>query len=170
MAKIRFGTILPRSLNTAAYRRGIGNALRLEGNTIEGLYRGVSDGFSKPASYQKRLSGGGRRWEMKVSTRDKRMVFLDKGTNKRWAVMSSDFTPKTRKRRLSSSGGSGRTLIRGRSAMTARNIAPRPGIEAREFSEEIVDQRKDRFPERVQLAVDLAARSTWSGKIIRLII
>jgi hypothetical protein len=167
--EIKFGTITPKSLNVSAYRRGVETALRLEGNTIEALYKGVSDGFSEPAAYRKRLSKTGRRWEMKVSTRDKRMIFLDKGTKTRWAVMSSDFKPKTQKRKLRSRRGSGGPIIRGRSAMQARNIAPRPGVEAREFSEEIVDQRKNKFPERVQNAIDLAARNTWSGKIIRII-
>lgn len=165
---IKFGVIVPKSMNIAAYKSGVENALRLEGNTIEALYKDVSDGFSEPASYDKKLSKSGTRWEMRVSTRDKRMVYLDQGTDIRWAVMSSDFKPKTRKRRLSSGGGSGRTIIRGRGAMQSRNIAPRPGVEAREFSEEIVDQRKDRFPERVQNAIDLAARKTFSGKIIRM--
>lgn len=167
--RIKFGYIIPKSINTGAYRSGVDDALRLEANSIEALYRNVSDGFSSPAEYKKRFFVLGGHQAVEVSTKDVRMVNLDQGTEIRWAVMSSDFTPKTQKRRLSSRGGSGRTLVRGRSAMQARNIAPRPGIEAREFSDEIVEQRKNRFPQRVQDAVDLAARKTFSGKIIRIL-
>lgn len=167
--RIKFGYIVPKSININAYRKGVDNALRLEGNTIEALYKDVSDGFSSPAAYSKKLVVAGNRREMRVSTKDVRMVNLDQGTEIRWAVMSSDFSPKTQNRRLSSRAGSGRTIIRGRSAMQARNIAPRPGIKAREFSDEIVDQRKNRFPQRVQDAVNLAAQTTFSGKIIRML-
>lgn len=161
MAKIRFRPVVPKRMNIRQMGRAIERALILEGNSIESLYRNVSDGFSSSATYKKTNIRSFRATGIRVSTDDVRMVNLDTGTNTRWAVMSKDFQPKTSVRRLSTRSGSGRTVIRGRKAMTARGIRPRPGIKARKFSEEIVAQRQRPFADRVQNAIDLAANNLY---------
>lgn len=79
--------------------------------------------------------------------------FLDKGTSIRWALMSSDWKSKTSPGKLAASGGSGRVVIAGRSAMQKRNIAPRPGIKARGWSKTVVRQNQRRFPNRIGAAI-----------------
>jgi hypothetical protein len=153
--------IRPKRMKIAQYRKGIENAVEFEARTIEALYRNVSDGFSTPVTYVKTRLKKRSSFGIRVATKDIRMVSLDLGTSKRWAVMSDDFVPKTIPGRLSSRGGSGRAVIRGRRAMSARNIRPRPGIKARKFSEEIVKTREREFPQRVQRAIDLAAKKTY---------
>lgn len=167
--KIKFGIIVPKSMNIEAYVRGIENALYREGDEIERQYKKISDSFSDPAVYDKKLTRKIFRREMKVSTTNSRMVYLDQGTDIRWAVMSSDFSPKTKRGRISSVGGSGKAVIRGRAAMQARNIAPRPGIEARYFSATIRYRRSKKFPKIVQEEVNKAARGTFSGKTKRML-
>ncbi|MCB1677006.1 MAG: hypothetical protein KDI01_12000 [Halioglobus sp.] len=70
---------------------------------------------------------------VEVSTTDERWVYNALGTSLRWAVMSSDFSPKTTPNSLNASRGSGRTVIRGRMAMIRKGMSPRPGIEARNW-------------------------------------
>lgn len=71
--------------------------------------------------------------------------FLDEGTRIRWAVMSKDWQSKTRRRFVGSGSGRGRVIIMGRRAMQRRRIAPRPGIEAREWTPTIQARRKPKF-------------------------
>lgn len=162
MAKIIFKPILPRGMNIGAYKDAIDRALREEGKVIEGLYTGVSRGFDPPVvRYETKGPRGFFRRSITVSTRDRRMVHIDRGTSVRWAVMSQNFRPKTRVRSLTSRRGAGRTLIRGRRAMTARNISPRPGIKARLFSDTIAKREKSPFAKRVQDEINSAAKRTF---------
>lgn len=71
--------------------------------------------------------------------------WLDEGTRIRWAVMSKGWQSKTRRRFVGSGGGRGRVVIMGRRAMQKRHIAPRPGIEAREWTPTIQARRKPKF-------------------------
>jgi len=71
--------------------------------------------------------------------------WLDEGTGIRWAVMSKDWQSKTRRRFVGSGSGRGRVVIMGRRAMQKRHIAPRPGIEAREWTPTIQARRKPKF-------------------------
>lgn len=65
-----------------------------------------------------------------------RWRFLDGGTSVRYAIMSDDFVPKTTPKLLSSKAGKGGVV-----AFTPHN-APRPGIEARGWSE-LIAKRVD---------------------------
>ena len=161
MAQIIFKPILPKGMKISVYKDAIDRALREEGEIIKGLYTGVSRSFSSPVRYETKGPRGVRNRSLTVSTRDVRMVMLDRGTSHRWAVMSKDFRPKTRVRSLSSRRGTGRTIIRGSRAMKARGIAPRPGIKARFFSDEIAKREKSPFADRVQDEINAAAKRTF---------
>ena len=87
--------------------------------------------------------------------------WLDEGTRIRWAVMSRDWRSKTRPGHFGSGSGSGRVVIAGRRAMQARNIRPRPGIEARNWSEILSKRRKQPFSRRMIQAIQRGARKAF---------
>lgn len=162
MAKIIFKPILPKGMKISAYKDAIDRALIEEGKIIEKRYTSVSRGFDPPVvRYATKGPRGILNRSLTVSTRDRRMVHVDRGTSVRWAVMSPDFRPKTRVRSLSSRKGAGRTVVRGRRAMVARNIAPRPGIAPHFFSDEIAKRRQKTFARNVQREIKLAAKRTF---------
>ncbi len=97
---------------------------------------------------------------VQVITNDKRFLWLDKGTRIRWAVMSRDFSPKTTYRTIGARSGGGRVVIRGRQAMQQRNIKPRRGIKAREFSKEILKRRKPSFYKAMREAIARGKRKS----------
>ena len=160
MARIRIAPIIPKKMNIALYRVAVTGALQKEGQAILKSYKRISDRFETPVSYDTKMK---TKFNMSitVSTSDRRMVFLDLGTSTRWAVMSSGFSPKTTPRRISSRRGAGPAGRRGRAAVQARGIAPRPGIKAREFSITIAKQRKKSFATNVQRAINKAAKNTF---------
>jgi hypothetical protein len=79
--------------------------------------------------------------------------FVTKGTSVRFATMTPDFEAKTVKRVIGSKGGRG-----GVAYVDTRR--PRPGIEAREFEEEIARQEQPKFKRRGQNNLDDAARKS----------
>lgn len=74
-----------------------------------------------------------------------KFLWLDEGTKIRWAVMSGNWKSKTTPGKLASGRGRGRVVIAGRRAMQRRNIRPRPGIKAREWTETLRKQRRRPF-------------------------
>ncbi len=68
-------------------------------------------------------------------------VWLNEGTRIRWALMSSDWKSKTRPGKLKSGGGRGRVVVAGKRAMKR----PRPGIQARGWTEIIAKRRRRPF-------------------------
>ena len=96
-----------------------------------------------------------------VVTDSEKFNWFNKGTDIRWAVMNDPFSAQTTPGSLSAGGGvrtyneAGEyTRIRGRTAMQAHNIAPRPGIVAREWTIIVVDIWKDKAAEILQSAVN----------------
>lgn len=73
-----------------------------------------------------------------VTTNSKIYKYIDKGTSVRYAVMSPDFSPKTRVRVIASVGGRG-----GKVFVDKRH--PKPGIQAREFSVIIQERMQKKF-------------------------
>ncbi len=161
MVSIIYKAILPKGMNIKRYATIITKQLSNEGKEIEKLYVGIHNTWSKPVKYEKKLSATSQELKIRVSTRDVRLVNLDLGTTKRWAVMSNPFTPKTRKRKLRSFRGQGKPVIRGKTAMVQRHIGSMKGIEPREFSKEIRDQREPKFQRDMTRAMKRAARGTF---------
>lgn len=71
--------------------------------------------------------------------------WLDEGTSKRWALMSSDWKSKTKPGTLKSGRGAGRVVVVGKRRMRR----PRPGIKARGWTEKITKQRRKPFIKRM---------------------
>lgn len=84
--------------------------------------------------------------------------FISDGTSIRWAVMSADWESKTQPGIIPAQPGRGRVLIAGRQAMQARNIAPRPGIEAREFDKSVYNEMLPRARKIIGRSISRAVR------------
>lgn len=93
--------------------------------------------------------------------------YLEEGTEIRWALMSSDWRSKTRRAKLRSHGGGGNVLIVGRKAMSKRNIAARPGIEARNWRAEVIRLRSRKFKGRLKREFDIDAQNWIEPKALR---
>lgn len=97
----------------------------------------------------------------------KKWMWLEEGTRIRWAVMSKDFKPKTRRAWLQSSKGRGGVIIAGRRAMMKAGIAARPGIQARNWLAEINKQRSRKFKGLMQRVFQQVARNTITPGSLR---
>lgn len=86
--------------------------------------------------------------------------WLEQGTKIRWAVMSKNFRPKTRRAWLNSSGGRGGVVIAGRRAMMRRNIKARPGIKARQWIAQVNKERAPKFKALMEKEFGLLAKQT----------
>jgi hypothetical protein len=165
MVKIIMRTITPKSMNVQQYEDKLRAVVKEEVGIVERMYMRVSRGFSPPQpKYKKTVRKQPSRGGVivgTVSTDDVRMVNLDRGTKRRWAVMSQDFRPRTTPRTLGIKASQGRTVIRGRQAMTARGISVRPGIEPRRWTEEIAKRREEPFKNKMRRAMKLAADHTF---------
>jgi hypothetical protein len=85
--------------------------------------------------------------EFSVYTTDKIYFFLNRGTSVRHAVMSHDFSPKTRSGYIGSNKGEGGVVF------VSRKINL-PGIEARKFDEAIITKWQPLVPGLLQRAID----------------
>lgn len=161
-ASIRFKAIRPRK--TPAYRdnieREVHEALEEEGEiTLRLFERTTRTWVSKPEfkiEVEKppyKGTGGIRRASVKVFTDDPTYFFLNYGTRIRWAIMSSDFIPKTTPRIIGSKVGAGGVVVVGRKYMQAHNIPPQPGIQAREWTTEINKRRSKQFHKKMDAAI-----------------
>jgi hypothetical protein len=89
--------------------------------------------------------------------------WLDQGTSVRYATMSRDFVAKTRVRIIASRPG------RGHLHYVDRAI-PRPGIEARQFDNEISRRLNPRLEKRLQGALDRAMKRKRASVADRIIL
>jgi hypothetical protein len=94
-------------------------------------------------------------------------IYLEEGTKIRWAVMSKGFRPKTRRAFLGSSKGKGGAVIAGKRAMMARNIRPRPGIQARNWLAEVNKLRSRKFKGLMEREFNLLAKNTITPGSLR---
>ena len=161
MPSIRIKSIKPKSMDVKGYRTIITKQLRTEGTKIEKELLKPTKTWKERVPFKKTLRTEKASAVMRVATSEKRYVLLTLGTRKRWAVMSSDFRSKTKVRSLSARQGRGSTVIRGQRAMSQRNIAPRPGIKARHFTDEVVKVRSAIFFRNMRRAMNKAAKGTF---------
>ena len=152
--------IPPPHLDVDEIRLEMLNALRKEAGEIRKALDKTTSTWSgaKPKFKDQSISlAGGNASVATTPTGDEKgvqkWVWLNEGTSIRWALMSPSWSSKTRPGRLHSGPGRGRVIIAGRRAMTARNIKPRPGIEARKWDEALAKQRKRPFGKAMASAI-----------------
>ena len=96
-----------------------------------------------------------------VYTEDEVYGYVSGGTRVRRAVMSQDFSPKTRPGQLRARPGRGGVVF------ISRKIEL-PGIEAREFPAQVEDRHQGEYADAVNAAIDRALRRTrWAKKTRR---
>lgn len=159
--KIMVTSMLIRSRiwDAEKYRRAFRRALEQEAQIMENMYMLVGKGFTDQPTFEKEIKVGVRgSFSATVKTDSVPFIYIDQGTHERWAVMSDDFRPRTTKRTLGIKGQQGKAVIRGKSAMLSRGISVRPGIEPREYSDEIAKRREKKFPALVQKELNKVAR------------
>jgi len=76
--------------------------------------------------------------------------FVTRGTSERHALMSPDFSPKTRKRVIGSSGGRGHVVAINKGIKL-------PGIEGREFEQVVTKNRKGKLKTDIEKSFGLSA-------------
>jgi hypothetical protein len=85
----------------------------------------------------------------------KKWDWLDQGTRVRYATMSKDWRSKTRQKWFGSGRGRGRMLF-------VNRRRPRPGIEARGWSEALTLTRKNAFRKLVMAGLARASTRMWA--------
>jgi len=162
--------IKPSRLNVDVYRQEILNDLRAEGKVHQKelkkttrTWQGETPKFESLIGLERGSSGSAS--VMTGPTGSDKAVnkweWLNKGTRIRWALMSRDWQSKTRPRWFGSGRGAGRVIIAGRRAMTMRGIRPRPGIEARGWSDDLTKRRRRPFTRRMIGAMQRASRKAF---------
>lgn len=140
---LKLRAIIPKHLFND---KAIFNSLRAEANVqiriIDRLYAKTYRTWSSKPTFDITDASTRTKISVRTGTNFPKMLFLDEGTRIRWAIMSGDFSAKTRPRAIGSRSGRGGAVIVGKRAMQARGIPPRPGIKAREFTTTIVDRRQ----------------------------
>lgn len=124
--KIKFTPILPRRralFDIPAGHAAVEDALLSLADDAVKEFDKVTNTWNEKAVFVVRP----RSMSVDVVTTDKKFIYLDRGTSVRYAVMSEDFSPKTRVGVLGSSRGRGGMIF-----VSRRH--PKPGIEARGWS------------------------------------
>ena len=104
--------------------------------------------------FHKKLRFAGGKISIEVWTDDEVWGYLNEGTDRRWALMSHDFMPKTVPRQLTSYAGAGTVLYRGPAEMKAAGIGwAQPGIEPREWTKTVIDLYSPEIMNDLRIAV-----------------
>lgn len=155
---VTFKPILPDKFNSSAFTKAFEIAVKEQTIINDNEYKKTYRTFShKPTFTQKykttateisgitETSGDG--------STENPYPFVERGTSVRYATMTSDFSPKTRTRIIGSSRGRGGKLF-------VSKKHPRPGIKAREFSQEIAKRQQPKFAKRVKVAMIKGAKES----------
>ena len=112
--------------------------------------------WREKAKFNKEIKSASDSMRFQYWTADKVVKFLEKGTKVRHALMTPDFSPKTKRRYIGSDAGRGGVLI------ISKKIN-RPGIKAREWFPEIRDRRRLSTYSRFAAAMRRAAKLSGHG-------
>lgn len=151
-------SLRPRPFRSKVFTDTVEKELRRQGEITKRMFERATSTWNPPPKFTLREETRGQEGWVAVRTEDKRFHWVDKGTKIRWAVMARCYKPKSTYRTIGSRTGGGRVVVRGRKAMKARGIAPRPGIKAREISAEIMSRRRKQFYKDMREAIALGLR------------
>ena len=121
------------------YRDRILKEMNRELGIQERMFKKTVSTWRHDVAFTKEISDRGSVIEGSISTDDRIYRFLNDGTSKRYATMSKDFEPKSHHRTIGSSSGSNPDPV----YISRKN--PRPGIEKREWVDEIFQRREKYF-------------------------
>ncbi len=159
MVEVKLIPIIPKKLfDIKAFSSVAEKLLKDEAKNIKTEFAKTTSTFKHRVTFENKNTSTRSQLSRLVFASDKPYFFVVRGTRIRWALMSQDFSAKTRARVIGSRGGKGGVVILGKRAMQARGIAPRPGIKAREFDLEIIKIRQPKFERIAIRAFARAAR------------
>ena len=152
----KFVPIVPKELNANQLLNGLRKVVKKQAGYSNTQFGLTYKTWQHKPDFKEDFNDKGNKLEGIASTsgegsKDNPYPFITKGTPVRYATMTPDFSPKSRRRVIGSRGG------RGGVAFINKN-KPRPGIEAREFEEEIAKREQPKFETRAQKALDSAAK------------
>ena len=127
--------IKPAPFNDRAFDEKIIRALNRTADLISRDYERTVATWDEQPEFKQKFTINADEISVSVFTTDNVYRFLHDGTRVRYAVMSKGFRPKTRVNRLTSGAGRG-----GRTHIDV--IHPRPGIQARNWTQRIVKVRE----------------------------
>lgn len=141
--QIKMRAILPRKFNVDLALALLADGVQTEGETQQKQYQKTTRTWRRKPKHELEFSQTKREIKATNITNDKIYFFLHDGTKVRYAVLSRDWISKTTPGRLSSGPGRGRVLF-------ISKKHPRPGIEAREWTDIIVRDRKRPYRKNMQ--------------------
>lgn len=162
MVAVTFDAILPDPFKKGVIRIWLLNELRVIATEIKEDLAKPTETWSKQVSFSKKVSLAGGLASVDVTTTDKRYVWVSEGTK------LHDIVPKSEGTALKYPGTyDAKTLpgvLHAEEAVVGPDIyspyAVHPGIEPRNFDQEVKKIWDDKFPERMQIALELAADKT----------
>ena len=136
-----FAYDLKKMFPTPALVKAAKKELARWGKKFKGEYDKTTATWVSRPQFATEIAVSDDEMSVQVSTTDNVYRFLHDGTKVRWAIMSSDFEPKTQPRILGSRPGRGTVVLRGKSVMKE----PQPGIQARNWTQEIIKNEEKNF-------------------------
>jgi hypothetical protein len=133
------------------------DALKEEGKTIKGLYNRTTATWSTDVVFNTRFHSGKKQMYVDVWASNRIYWFVHESISVLRAVFSPDWSPKTQPRVLRSGAGSGRMLY------ASRRIS-KPPYKAREFTEKIIEVRRDKFTKRMREATGKGVVNILTGR------
>ena len=137
-AVIETKVIKPKKIAIDAIRIELEKAVTWEGDAILKEYEKTTQTWQHKPEFEVLPEVSDTEVTVLVGTDDKIYKFIDEGTRVRYATLSKDWQSKTKPGIIGSVPGRGRVLF-------VSKKRPRPGIEARRFTQIIQSRRKRPF-------------------------
>lgn len=153
---IKVNPILPRNFNPLVYREEFLTAGRATIDDFQKDTNKTESTWKEKAEFEKTITSNSKLMRFQYWTRNLIVKFLEKGTKVRRALMTRDFSPKTKRRFIGSNAGRGGVL------MISKKLKL-PGIKAREWFPEIRDRRRLSTISRFRGAMRRAAKRCGHG-------
>lgn len=135
------------------------NFLEQEANIQIKMFRQTTSYWRHKPVFDYKIEMFGDTMQLSVFTDDEIYFYIDRGTSVRFATMHPDFRSKTTPGSRKSGRGHGPY-----DPVFVSKKVPRPGIEARHFTDMIFDERRPVFIQRLTRLLLNEARRYWSGQ------
>lgn len=134
-------------------RYRLANEIKREAQIVKGRLDQVTQTWNHEVNFYYDISTSGDTFSFVITTKDEIFWYLNNGTDKRYAVMTKDFVPKTQPRVIGSRQGKG-----GFAYYVDFEV---DGIEAREWIEEIAERREKYFPNNMSRLFNEIVEKYW---------
>ena len=163
MPTVRANPIKPRrKASSRNVRLEVLSELGKQGRILTREFKKTVETWNSKPRFQTKKGLNAREVSVTVFTDSDIYLFIDDGTDERWALMSEDWSSKTQPGVIGSRRGSGSVILRGRRAFQERGIAPREGIEARNFTVMISEKQTPIFQREVFKAIVRGIRKDFA--------